>query len=153
MTIIIKVNMIIIITILMIMIKIIIMTILIVIMIKIIIILLFVVTFSHPNKPAGDVNSCVSVFLPKSTTYRLMLRVQGRACGKSIFKQFEVTIAKPTFKVFIQTDKYTYKPGQEVHFRIFAIEKVTLTVSKENVSIRSLLIKGIYFAVDDLRGL
>ncbi|KAK4294157.1 hypothetical protein Pmani_033196 [Petrolisthes manimaculis] len=91
--------------------------------------------FSNVTLNPGEVNACVSVFVPKAATYKVLLRVQGRACGQNVFRQIEVTLAKPTYKIFLQTDKYQYKPSQEVLLRILAIEKVTLAISKTNYSV------------------
>ncbi|KAF2365171.1 hypothetical protein FHG87_004064 [Trinorchestia longiramus] len=66
------------------------------------------------------------------------VRVAGSISGVNINETVRVKVIKRIGKVFLQTDKEIYKPGQLVQFRVLTLEGVYLNVSTESVSFASL---------------
>ncbi|XP_067663567.1 CD109 antigen-like [Haliotis asinina] len=68
-----------------------------------------------------DVPDTVTLTAPQTTVIgSYLLRVKGSG-GLTFQREKTLTIARKTISVFIQTDKAIYKPGQRVHYRVFAV--------------------------------
>lgn len=62
------------------------------------------------------------------------MKVSGTLGGQKVDYQKPILFATGIRKTFIQTDKYIYKPGQTVQFRILTVTGPFLKISKESVS-------------------
>ncbi|XP_071524050.1 alpha-2-macroglobulin-like [Panulirus ornatus] len=79
--------------------------------------------------PAGKAEVCRTLKIPFVEKNQLRLCLSGQLCGTSLFRQIELSIVNTTGQTFIQTDKFLYKPGQKVQFRVLTIEGTALKVS------------------------
>lgn len=81
--------------------------------------------------PAGKTELCDKVFVPSLRHRDGKLIVTGTLGGKSVSHEKRISLADSITKTFIQTDKFLYKPGQEVQFRILTLNGPFLKISTE----------------------
>ena len=91
------------------------------------------VEFYFSDKPNTFCND-VKIPLRKDDT-QVKIKFYGTINGKEVFEEVESTIKgeKSIGNTFIQTDKYLYKPGQEVQFRLLTVSGPFMKVSYEPV--------------------
>ncbi|KAF2345984.1 hypothetical protein FHG87_023261 [Trinorchestia longiramus] len=84
---------------------------------------------------ADSALSCDEVLLPTKLTSRYAeVRVLGSLGGASVNESRTVAVVKSVGQVFVQTDKYLYKAGQKVQFRVLTLQGPYFKVSTEPVS-------------------
>lgn len=76
---------------------------------------------------------CDRLFVP-TLHKKGQLMVTGTLGGQTVDYKKPILFATGIRKTFIQTDKYIYKPGQTVQFRILTVTGPFLKILKESVS-------------------
>ncbi|XP_064106159.1 alpha-1-inhibitor 3-like isoform X3 [Macrobrachium nipponense] len=79
--------------------------------------------------PQGKNHLCDKVLVPSLSQREGKLIVTGELGGTAVSYEKDLLFATKTSKTFIQTDKFLYKPSQEVQFRILTLEGPFLKVS------------------------
>ncbi|KAG7156138.1 Pregnancy zone protein-like 4, partial [Homarus americanus] len=79
--------------------------------------------------PAGKTELCKVMHIPGEVEGSVLFHVFGQLCGEAIYRHMKVDIVSRESKTFIQTDKFHYRPGQMVQFRVLTIDGPTLEVS------------------------
>ncbi|KAG0727660.1 Pregnancy zone protein [Chionoecetes opilio] len=67
--------------------------------------------------------------MPKVTTYSANLHLKGSVNGLKVNDTVDIRLQKDIEKTFVQTDKFLYRPGEKVQFRV-----LTVTGNKMKVS-------------------
>lgn len=93
----------------------------------------------------GEKELCDRIFMPLTLDRKGQIKVTGTLGGQTVDYQKPILFATGVTKTFIQTDKYIYKPGQTVQFRILTVTGPFLKISKESVSL--ILMFGYIFVV------
>ncbi|KAK7080211.1 alpha-2-macroglobulin-like, partial [Halocaridina rubra] len=81
--------------------------------------------------PPGRTEFCDKVLVPSVTYRNAKLQIKGTLGGEKISYNKDITLATGVAKTFIQTDKFLYKPGQEVQFRMLTVNGPFLKISTE----------------------
>ncbi|XP_068236577.1 alpha-1-inhibitor 3-like isoform X6 [Palaemon carinicauda] len=81
--------------------------------------------------PQGKHHLCDTLLVPALSQRTGSLFVSGVLEGTSVEYEKDISFATKTSKTFIQTDKFIYKPSQEVQFRVLTLEGPFLKVSTE----------------------
>lgn len=88
-----------------------------------------------PNRviqiPPGKSELCDKVLVPALTSNEGQLEVTGSLGGKKIHHKKTISLVKTVTKTFIQTDKFMYKPDQDVNFRILTVVGPLLKISTD----------------------
>ncbi|XP_071446763.1 murinoglobulin-1-like isoform X2 [Hetaerina americana] len=82
-----------------------------------------IASLQHKLKP--DKGACMELYIPPTTQIRGRLHLKAQfddVYDYTINSVKEIFIDQNPFVVFIETDKPTYKPGQEVKFRIMTVK-------------------------------
>ncbi|XP_063614627.1 murinoglobulin-2-like [Penaeus indicus] len=74
---------------------------------------------------------CNRLFVPVTLHKQGLIKVNGTLGGQKVHYLKPILFATGTRKTFIQTDKYIYKPGQNVQFRILTVAGPFLKISTE----------------------
>ncbi|XP_047484789.1 alpha-2-macroglobulin-like isoform X4 [Penaeus chinensis] len=91
-----------------------------------------VLVSGHIIIPQGEKEQCNRLFVPVTLHKKGLMKVSGTLSGKKVDYQKHILFATGIRKTFIQTDKYLYKPGQTVQFRILTVTGPFLKISKES---------------------
>ncbi|XP_063605240.1 alpha-1-macroglobulin-like, partial [Penaeus indicus] len=91
-----------------------------------------VLVLGHIIIPQGEKELCNRIFVPVTLHKQGLIKVNGTLGGQKVDYQKPILFATGIRKTFIQTDKYIYKPGQNVHFRILTVTGPFLKISKES---------------------
>nr|AYV97196.1 alpha-2 macroglobulin [Portunus trituberculatus] len=81
--------------------------------------------------PSGKYEKCHNLKIPASEGYSGNLHIKGNLSGLKLNDTLSLSIRRSSEKTFIQTDRYKYRPGEKVQFRI-----LTITGNKMEVSTR-----------------
>jgi len=81
--------------------------------------------------PTDNQMACTVVSVPNTQTIYGRLNVTGKVAGIAVNESGPLRFASSLEKTFIQTDKYLYKPGQMVEFRVLTLSGPYLKVSTE----------------------
>nr|XP_045625235.1 murinoglobulin-2-like isoform X1 [Procambarus clarkii] len=82
--------------------------------------------------PAGKTELCYEVAVPiRSSFFSGSLHVFGSVGGAKINRTVGLSLTTYRSNTYIQTDKYLYKPGQNVKFRLLSVTGVFLNVSTD----------------------
>ncbi|XP_069167079.1 alpha-1-macroglobulin-like [Procambarus clarkii] len=82
--------------------------------------------------PAGKTELCYEVAVPiRSSLFSGSLHVFGSVGGAKINRTVGLSLTTYRSNTYIQTDKYLYKPGQNVKFRLLSVTGVFLNVSTD----------------------
>lgn len=93
---------------------------------------------------AGKGVTCRDVITSETEAYMGHLTMIGSIEGSDVsVKQQIYFVTRPTDKTFIQTDKYLYRPGHEVQFRILSLEGPLLQISTREVRRRETYFSGV----------
>lgn len=92
----------------------------------------------HPQIPhalhfPGRLEQCYDVAVPKTDKYGTTLFFSGSVGGVSVNDSTRISLRRHTEETFIQTDKYLYRPGEKVQFRVLTITGNLLEVFREKV--------------------
>lgn len=79
--------------------------------------------------PQGKSHLCDKVLVPSLSQRKGTLIITGELGGAAVSYEKNLLFATKASKTFIQTDKFLYKPSQEVQFRILTLEGPFLKVS------------------------
>ncbi|XP_070000255.1 alpha-2-macroglobulin [Penaeus vannamei] len=90
-----------------------------------------VLVLSHIVIPQGKKEMCDRLFVP-TLHKKGQLMVTGTLGGQTVDYKKPILFATGIRKTFIQTDKYIYKPGQTVQFRILTVTGPFLKILKES---------------------
>lgn len=90
-----------------------------------------VLVSGHIVIPQGKKEMCDRVFVP-TLHKKGQLMVTGTLGGQTVDYKKPILFATGIRKTFIQTDKYIYKPGQTVQFRILTVTGPFLKILKES---------------------
>ncbi|XP_037797121.1 alpha-1-macroglobulin-like, partial [Penaeus monodon] len=91
-----------------------------------------VLVSGHIIIPQGEKELCNRLFVPVTLHKKGLMKVSGTLGGQKVDYQKPILFATGIRKTFIQTDKYIYKPGQTVQFRILTVTGPFLKISKES---------------------
>ncbi|XP_042877999.1 alpha-2-macroglobulin-like isoform X10 [Penaeus japonicus] len=91
-----------------------------------------VLVSGHIIIPQGEKELCDRIFMPLTLDRKGQIKVTGTLGGQTVDYQKPILFATGVTKTFIQTDKYIYKPGQTVQFRILTVTGPFLKISKES---------------------
>ncbi|CAL4094246.1 unnamed protein product, partial [Meganyctiphanes norvegica] len=83
-----------------------------------------VITFAQ-----GMSELCDKIYVPESNDLQVNMKVEGKLGNVDVSYNKQVTIGKEHHRIFVQTDKFLYKPGQKVQFRILSITGPFLKIS------------------------
>lgn len=86
-------------------------------------------SFLFPDKT----EHCDKLTLPVLRLKKGRIKLSGHVGGKKINHWKKVIFAGQVTKTFVQTDKYLYKPGQDVQFRILTLSGPFLKISTNQV--------------------
>ncbi|XP_042230883.1 alpha-1-macroglobulin-like [Homarus americanus] len=81
--------------------------------------------------PPGKTELCDRVIVPVMKRNRGFLKITGHLGGKNVSYEKKIKFANPIVKTFIQTDKFLYKPEQDVQFRVLTLMGPFLKVSTD----------------------
>ncbi|XP_071524049.1 alpha-1-inhibitor 3-like [Panulirus ornatus] len=81
--------------------------------------------------PAGKSQQCIQVEVPDISESKGEVHVSGTLDGVNISHRGEILFNTRIKTTFLQTDKYLYKPGQNVKFRILTLTGYDARVSTE----------------------
>ncbi|KAK3869384.1 hypothetical protein Pcinc_025300 [Petrolisthes cinctipes] len=81
------------------------------------------------NIPPDKSEHCDKLTLPTLRVTKARLKVTGHVGGQRVKHRKKVKLAGRVTKTFVQTDKYLYKPGQDVQFRILTLTGPYLKLS------------------------
>ena len=87
--------------------------------------------------PSGKYEKCHEIAMPLTKAYSGNLHLKGNLSGLKVNDTVTVSIKQDNDQIYIQTDRYKYRPGEQVQFRLLTITGNKLKVSTENVSIGS----------------
>nr|XP_045622212.1 murinoglobulin-1-like [Procambarus clarkii] len=79
--------------------------------------------------PEGTRDKCFDVEVPSTDRYSVQLQLLGTVAGAAINRTVPLSLKKTHEITFIQTDKYLYKPGQNVKFRVLTLQGPEMKVS------------------------
>nr|AJE25828.1 alpha-2-macroglobulin [Macrobrachium rosenbergii] len=79
--------------------------------------------------PQGKSHLCDKVLVPSLSQRKGTLIITGELGGAAVSYEKNLLFATKASKTFIQTDKFLYKPSQEVQFRVLTLEGPFLKVS------------------------
>ena len=72
--------------------------------------------------------------MPDTEAYSGNLHIKGNLSGLKLNDTLNLNIRRTSEKTFIQTDRYKYRPGEKVQFRILTIIGNKMEVSTTDVS-------------------
>nr|XP_045611875.1 murinoglobulin-1-like [Procambarus clarkii] len=81
--------------------------------------------------PEGKTELCERLVVDGVSSQELWFEVRGYLGGKEVHHRKPISLVSRVMKTFIQTDKYIYKPGQDVQFRILTVIGPYLNVSTD----------------------
>ncbi|XP_050717837.1 pregnancy zone protein-like isoform X3 [Eriocheir sinensis] len=84
--------------------------------------------------PAGKYEQCHDITVNKSESYSVTLLIEGKVGGVTVKDKKDIILQRNNDETFIQTDRYLYRPGEKVQFRVLTITGNKLEVSKEEYS-------------------
>lgn len=92
---------------------------------------------------AGKGVTCREVVTGETEAYSGHLTMTGSVEGSDVSVEDVIRFLKrSTKKTFIQTDKYLYRPGHDVQFRILSLEGPLLRISTREVRGREKVLRG-----------
>ena len=77
---------------------------------------------------------CKKIGVPYSRVRDALLFVEGVIGGSNFSHSGKISIQNDVADTYVSTDKYLYKPGQTVKFRILTIEGPFMKISTYSVS-------------------
>nr|XP_053637252.1 LOW QUALITY PROTEIN: alpha-2-macroglobulin-like [Cherax quadricarinatus] len=88
-----------------------------------------------PNRviqiPEGKTELCEKVFVPPLRRDKGLLEITGSLGGKQVQYKKDILLVYKVAKTFVQTDKFLYKPNQDVRFRILTVVGPFLKISTD----------------------
>lgn len=81
----------------------------------------------------GKYEQCHDIAISKSDEYSARLLLSGSVGGGKVNDTHGVSLRRFNEKTFIQTDRFLYRPGEKVQFRLLTIIGNKLEVFKEEV--------------------
>ncbi|XP_050717838.1 alpha-2-macroglobulin-like isoform X1 [Eriocheir sinensis] len=84
--------------------------------------------------PAGKYEQCHDITVNKSEYYYAKLLIEGKVGGVEVKDKKDIILQRINDQTIIQTDRYLYRPGEKVQFRVLTITGNKLEVSKEEYS-------------------
>lgn len=90
-------------------------------------------TYTLLSLVAGKYEQCHDVIVPESQSYQAYLVTTGSVGGVSLNDSKRLNLQRDNEKTFIQTDRYLYRPGEKVQFRVLTIHGSKMEVSKDQV--------------------
>ncbi|XP_063849335.1 alpha-2-macroglobulin-like [Scylla paramamosain] len=84
------------------------------------------------NIPSGKYEKCHNLNLPTIEQYSGNLHIKGSLSGLKLNDTVGLSIKRSNEKTFIQTDRYKYRPGEKVQFRILTITGNKMEVSTKD---------------------
>lgn len=87
----------------------------------------------------GKVQFCENIHVPQQPREEryntdMTLWLQGHVAGEFLNQTQNVNMDGRSQKLFIQTDKFLYQPGQTVRLRLLTVHLTNISVSTTNVS-------------------
>ena len=83
---------------------------------------------------------CKKLNIPFNRHEEGLLFIEGSTAGKNFTHTGMVKIARNVDDTFISTDKFLYKPGQTVKFRLMTIQGPFLRINTDVVSIQDTIV-------------
>lgn len=90
-------------------------------------------SFPPTNPCTGRIESCQQVNAPHRSYQNAALVLTGRVGGADLQETRSIRLWKNSNLTSIQTDKYRYKPGQEVKFRVLTVHGSKALVATDPV--------------------
>lgn len=85
------------------------------------------------NIPAGKYEKCHNLKMPTTKVYSGNLHIKGNLSGLKLNDTVDLSIRSSNEKTFIQTDRYKYRPGEKVQFRILTVYGNKMEVSTRDL--------------------